>query len=85
MTEGVDFSTFIFSLATGALIHLGLAPDPATGKTEINVTLAQQNIDLLQLLKAKTRGNLTEDESKMLESLVSEVQLRFVEVTASRK
>lgn len=85
MTEGVDFPTFIFSLATGALIHLGISPDPATGKTEINVTMAQQNIDLLVLLKDKTKGNLTEDESQMLESLLSEVQLRFVEITSGRK
>jgi hypothetical protein len=80
----IDFPTFVFSLATGALIHLGLSPDPATGKTEKNLSLAQQNIELLVLLKAKTKGNLTEDESKMLESLLSEVQLRFVEAS-SRK
>ena len=79
--DGVDFATFIFSLATGAFINMGLAPDPITGKTECNVDLARQNIDILVMMREKTKGNLSEDESKMLESLVAEVQLRFVEIT----
>lgn len=77
----VDFPTFIFSLATGAFINLGLAPDPMTGKTEKNLELARQNIDILVMLKAKTKGNLSKDEGQLLESLLSEAQLRFVEVS----
>lgn len=79
--EPVDFATFIFSLATGAFIHLGLAPDPTTGKTEKNVALARQNIDILVMMKNKTKGNLSEDEAKMLESLLAETQVRFVEAS----
>ncbi len=79
--DGVDFSTFVFSLATGAFIQLGEIPDPATGKKEKNLELARQNIDILLLLKNKTKGNLSSDESQMLESLLTQAQLKFVEVS----
>ncbi|MBY0371497.1 DUF1844 domain-containing protein [bacterium] len=82
--DGVDFSTFVFSLATGAFIQMGLAPDPLTGKTEKHLDLARQNIDILLLLKEKTRGNLSPDETKLIESLAAETQLRFVEVSAKK-
>lgn len=77
----VDFPTFIFSLATGAFINMGLAPDPSTGKAEVNLALAQQNIDILILLKEKTKGNLSSEEMQMLEALLSEAQLKYVEVS----
>jgi len=77
----VDFSTFTFSLATGALINLGLAPDPMTQKVTKNVDLARQNIEILSLLKEKTKGNLTADETKLMDSLLTEVRLKFVEAT----
>lgn len=79
----IDFATFVFSLATGALIQCGIAPDPMTGKTSKNLDLAKQNIDLLAMLKEKTKGNLTPDESQLIESLLAEVRIRFVE--ASKK
>lgn len=77
----IDFATFIFSLATGAFINMGLSPDPHTGKTAKNLELARQNIDLLAILKEKTRGNLSEEEKTLLESLLTEVRLRFVDVS----
>lgn len=79
----LDFSTLVFSLATGSLIHMGLAPDPVTQKSEKNLDLAKQNIEILAILKDKTRGNLSAEEGKMLESLLAEVQLRFVEASRS--
>lgn len=79
--EEIDFSTLVFSLATGALIHLGLAPDPASQKTEKNLTLAKQNIDILSLLQEKTKGNLTEQEKSLLEGLLTEVRLKYVELS----
>jgi hypothetical protein len=82
--DGVDFATFVFSLATGAFIQMGEIPDPATGKKEKNLQLAQQNIDILLLLKAKTKGNLSSDEGQMLESLLSQAQLKFVEVSGRK-
>jgi len=79
--EQIDFSTFVFSLATGALINLGLAPDPATKKTEKNLPLAKQNIDLLGIMQEKTKGNLTTEENQLLESLLTETRMRFVEAS----
>ena len=77
--EQVDFSTLIFSFATSAMINLGIAPDPMTKKTEKNLDVAKQNIDILGMLKDKTKGNLTTDEDRLLESLLTEVRMRFVE------
>ncbi|MCB9253129.1 MAG: DUF1844 domain-containing protein [Bdellovibrionaceae bacterium] len=77
----VDFSTFVFSLATGALINLGLSPDPITKKTHKDVNLAKQNIDILAMLVDKTRGNLSNEEAELVTSLLTEVRLRYVEAT----
>lgn len=74
----IDFPTFIFSLATSALIHSGYAPDSA-GRAEKNEELAKQNIDLLGILKEKTKGNLTKEEEELMEGLLTQVRLKFVE------
>ncbi|MBI1862152.1 MAG: DUF1844 domain-containing protein [Deltaproteobacteria bacterium] len=79
--DEVDFSTFCLSLATGALINMGIAPDPITKKTQKNLEMAKQNIDILGMIRDKTRGNLSTDESKLIESLLAEVRLRFVDVS----
>jgi len=81
LPDQIDFSTFVFSLATNALINLGLTPDPITKKTQKNIPLAKQNIDILGMLKDKTKGNLTEEEDKLMESLLTEARLRFVEAS----
>jgi hypothetical protein len=79
---GIDFSTFVLSLGTSALYHMGLAPDPASGeRAETNLPLARQTIDTLEMLEEKTRGNLEEDEMHLLESLLYELRMRFVEVS----
>jgi hypothetical protein len=83
-TDSVDFATFIFSIATGAFIGLGLTPDPSTGKTEKNIPMARQNIELLVLLREKTKGNLSTDETKLLEGLLAEAQMSFVKETSSK-
>ena len=76
----IDFSTFILSLSTSALFHLGLIPDAQSGKPgERNLPLARQTIDILELLDTKTRGNLDSEEAKLLESLLFEIRMRFVE------
>lgn len=77
--DRIDFSTLIFSLATGAFIHLGLAPDPVTKKTEKNISMAKQNIDILEILHKKTKGNLNTEEAALLDNLLAELRLRFVE------
>ncbi len=77
----VDFSTFIMSLTSSAFYHLGDMPDPSTGKKEVNLPAVQQTIDMLTMLREKTKGNLKEDEKKLLEQLVYELQVKYVAKT----
>jgi len=74
----IDFSSFVFSLSTSALLHLGEVPDPVTRKTEKNLLLAKQTIDILGMLEEKTRGNLTADEAKLLENVLADLRWRYV-------
>jgi len=77
----ITFSTFIFSLNTSALVHLGDYPDPGTGKNEVDLPLAKQTIDLMVLLEEKTRGNLTKDEESLLKHILYDLRLRYVQKT----
>ena len=77
----IDFSTFILSLSTTALYQMGLAPDPATGRSaEPDALLARQTIDTLEMLRDKSRGNLDPDEVHLFDSLLYELRMRFVEI-----
>ncbi len=75
----ISFASFIISLSSSALYLLGDIPDSATNKTQRNLTLAKQTIDILGLLKEKTVGNLTREESQMLESLLYDLRMRYVD------
>jgi hypothetical protein len=77
----VDFATFVLSLGSSALMHLGEVEHPGTGTTEKNLPLAKNSIDLLSMLEAKTRGNLTPPEAQLLENLLFDLRLRYVEAT----
>lgn len=72
------FTTFILSLNTSALYHLGEIDDPTSGKTCTDLVLAKHAIDTLKLLQEKTKGNLTEQESSLLENMLCDLKLRFV-------
>lgn len=75
----IDFTTFVLSLATSAMVHMGLAPDPEGEEHgESNLLLARQTIDTLEMLQAKTQGNLDEAESKLLQSVLYELRMGFV-------
>lgn len=74
----IDFSTFIFSLSTSALFHFGDFPDPSTQKAEKNLLAAKQTIDLLGMLKEKTRGNLDPGEEELLDNFLFELRMRYV-------
>ena len=75
----LDFSTFIMSLTSSAFYHLGDIADPETGKTETNLPAVQQTIEMLIMLKEKTEGNLSEEEGKLLEQLIYELQMKFMQ------
>ena len=75
----MDFTTFCLSLASSAMIHLGHAPSPDSGKTEQSLPLAKQTIDILVLLEEKTRGNLTADAGKLLSTVLYDLRMRYVQ------
>jgi hypothetical protein len=74
-----DFAFFCYSMGSQAMMHLGLAPNPVSGKTEPDLTQAKYTIDLIEMLKEKTEGNLTEEENKILMSLLFDLRMRYVE------
>ncbi len=74
----ITFSTFVLSFASTALIHLGQSPNPDNGQTEINLALARQSIDLLEMLELKTKGNLEGEESKLLMSVLADLRMRYL-------
>lgn len=74
----INFSTFVFSLNSSALVHLGAIADPITGNTRKELTIAKQTIDILAMLEEKTKGNLTEDESKLLSHILHDLRIQFV-------
>jgi hypothetical protein len=77
----IDFTTFVLSLGSSAMVHLGDAPDPETGEKHKSAPHAKQIIDLIAMLREKTKGNLTADEAKFLDGLLYDLQLRFVEAS----
>jgi hypothetical protein len=75
----IDFYTFVLSLGSSAFMYLGDAPHPETGEAmKANLPLAKQTIDLLDMLREKTRGNLTPEEEKFMENLLMDLRLRYV-------
>ena len=82
----LSFTTFVVSLASSAAIHFGDLPDPNTGQpAEVNLEGAAQMIDILALLEEKTRGNLTLEEREVLEQVLYELRLRFVDASGGGK
>ena len=74
----VSFITFVLSLAHSAMVLMGEAPEPESGRYMQNQPEAKHTIDLLAMLECKTRGNLTEEEAGVLSNLLCELRLAFV-------
>jgi uncharacterized protein DUF1844 len=82
----LSFTAFVLSLASTAAIHFGDLPDPVTGEAvEQNLAGAAQMIEILALLDQKTRGNLTAEERQVLEQVLYELRLRFIDATRGGK
>jgi hypothetical protein len=80
----VSFIAFIFSLASNAAVHFGDLPDPMTNdKRPPDLAAASQLIDIIAMLEEKTRGNLTAEERQMVDSVLFELRMRFVEAKKS--
>ncbi len=82
----LSFTAFVLSLASTAAIHFGDLPDPVSGeRAELNLEGATQMIEILALLEQKTRGNLTAEEREMLDQVLYELRMRFVEASGGGK
>ena len=75
----INFPSFILSLSSSALLHFGDIPDPISGKQERNLPMAKQTIDILGVLKEKTQGNLSNDEEQLLDNLLHDLRIKYVE------
>jgi hypothetical protein len=77
----INLTNFLLSLSTSILIQLGEVQDPMTNQIEKNLSNAKQTIDLLGMLREKTKGNLTPDEEKLFENLLYDLRMRYVRAT----
>jgi Domain of unknown function (DUF1844) len=80
----INFSTFVISLSTQALMHLGEIANPLSGKSEIDVPVAKQMIDILGMLQEKTRGNLDAVEGRLIEDLLFDLRMKYVEAVKKK-
>lgn len=76
--QPITFSSFVIGLATQALMFLGAAPDPRGGEVQRNPMEAAAIISVIEMLAAKTEGNLSEDEAKLVEEVLYELRMRYV-------
>lgn len=79
----IDFNTFVLSMSTSALVHLG-EDLLGEGNAEVNLPLARQTIDLLGILEHKTKGNLTGEEERLLSQVLYDLRLRYVSIAKKR-
>ena len=75
----LTFVTFVMGLSTQALIHLGEIPEPHSGKFEGDLLAAEQLIDIIAMLQDKTRGNLDSEEAQLVETILFELRMKYVE------
>ncbi len=80
----VDFQTFVISLGSSALLHMGGMPHPEAADHPVDLVLAKHSIDLLAMLEQKTKGNLTDGEAQLLTSLLYDLRLRYVEAARAK-
>lgn len=74
------FSTLVISIASSAIVNLGLEKNPQTNKLEKNLPVAQYSIDLLVLLREKTKNNLSESEKNYLDAIIQDLQVKYIQV-----
>lgn len=77
--EEITFATFVLSLSTQALAHLGEIPQPVDGMTHVDLVAARQIIDILGMLQEKTKGNLDPGEAPLLDGVLYDLRMKFVE------
>jgi hypothetical protein len=80
----INFSAFVISLSTQALMHLGEIANPMSGKVEVDVPVAKQMIDILAMLKDKTRNNLNASEDRLVDDILFDLRMKYVEAVKKR-
>jgi hypothetical protein len=76
--ERTMFNEFLMGIASSAFIYLGLVEHPATGRRQVDMTAAKESIDMLVMLREKTKGNLTRGEEKFFDDLLSDLKMQYV-------
>ena len=79
MEDQLTFSTFILSLSTSVLVSLGELPDPLKNEENLNLPLAKQTISLIEMLTDKTKGNLAEEEERLVSNILYDLRMKYVE------
>ena len=74
----INFTTFVLSLNSSALVNLGIETDPISKNKSVSLPIAKQTIDILAMLEEKTRGNLTDDEKRLLTRILYELRIMYV-------
>ena len=74
----LNFSTFVISLNSSALVHLGVINEPSTNQKIKDLAIAKQTIDILGVLDEKTKGNLTDEEAKLLKNILHDLRMMYV-------
>lgn len=74
----VDFSTFILSLSSSGMVHLGEVPDPETGQSMKNLAMAKHTIDIIAMLKKKVVEGLTPEEERLIDGVLYELRMAFI-------
>jgi len=80
----INFSTFVISLSTQALMHLGEITNPLSGKIDPDVPAAKQMIDMLAMIKEKTGGNLNANEERLMQDILFDLRMKYVEAVKKR-
>lgn len=80
----VTLATFVFSLSSSALVHLGEIPEPETNISRVDLPMAKQIIDTLGMLQEKTKGNLDPDEDRLLRSVLYDLRMRYISKSSGK-
>jgi len=81
----VSFQEFVYLISSQALIQLGIAPNPVSGKVEEDLSAAQHAIEILAMLEQKTKGNLTSEEAKVLANALHNLRMRYVQAVEAKR
>ena len=79
------FSDFVVNLASQAAMYMGLVDDPLGPRVPVNLGAARQMLDILGMLREKTRGNLTPDENVLMERILSDLRMQYVSMATTRR